>query len=237
MGWIHQGLSVATPGAASADSYHFEVEAPPGLEISRARLDAGFRVPKRSSLPEAYRRSRRYAELWLRIFMANERLSVQVDGPVRRVHLLTPALPSKAKPTAKILIRTSRAGFLRPALLTCLLSTTLLWLGYLRVSHLVAQGATASSIPVLLVVPGLLAAYLARPAEHPLATSLLVGVRAMVAVAGLCAVGAAALLIGQLNPGVTRSAWVVLACGASASTVAVLLANLLPLVRTDAVES
>jgi hypothetical protein len=106
------------------------------------------------------------------------------------------------------------------------LATALLALGFWRFS-LVSARAEASA-PLLLLAPGLLAAYLLRPGEHALASALLLGVRAMVLLSGFCAVAATTLLLIGSGTPFERFTWATLFYASAAATLGLALSNLLP---------
>lgn len=127
-------------------------------------------------------------------------------GGVARAHLHTD-MPVQAYPTpyARARFRVVRTGFLYGALFTAALTTALLWLGRVRLDQLTTSIEASSAL--LLILPGLLAAYLARPGEHALATSVLVGVRWMLVISALCALVGAAVLAAHLPPRSLRFVW------------------------------
>ena len=122
--------------------------------------------------------------------------------------------------------RTRRAGFLRAALLTSVLTCALLFVGRTRLDNLASEVEAASTL--LLIVPGLLAAYLSRPGEHALASALLVGVRAMVLVTGLCSIAAGLVLVAELSTEDRELWWAFLAYLSAGALILVALANLFP---------
>lgn len=145
-------------------------------------------------------------------------------GGLGRIHLNV----SGARGPGKLVVsfRTQREGFLRAALITSALSCALLFVGRTRLDNLAAEVEAASTM--LLLVPGLLAAYLARPGEHALASALLVGVRAMVLVTGLCATGAGLVLVVELSTEDRELWWAFLAYLSAGAAIFVALANVFP---------
>lgn len=221
VGWSSTRLRLSVPGALAAESYHVEVDAPPAVEVAGATLAPGLRRPQARGLPQ--RLATRLSNA-----LVNRSLSIYAAGPVGRVHLHALPLPLDADPRVVVLLRKARSGFLRSALLTCALATALLWVAEVRLDVVAGEAQTALAVPVLLLAPGLLAAYLVRPDEHPLATVLLVGVRLMLLVSGVCVVTAAVLLVIQVAREQLRFWWVLLALLSSSATAVVALANVLP---------
>lgn len=227
LGLMPAKLTVPTPAAAWAASFHCEVDAPPDMEIVRARLDRAVRyVPQmgRVSLltsPEG-RRLRRATETM------NRNLEARDGGGISRahLHLPLPEQPVGADAAAVVEMRMKRNGFLRAAFLTCVLSASLFTAGYHRLPQLADNLEPAAAL--LLLIPGLLVAYLVRPGEHALASSLLLGARLMVLVAGLCSVVAVGLLVAKLDIGQLRDWWIGLRDLSTLTAVVVGLACILP---------
>jgi hypothetical protein len=90
--------------------------------------------------------------------------------------------------------QTSRTGLVLVAPLLSAFITFLLFVGRGRL-HALAN--TESAGPLLLALPTLLAAFIARPIDHSLTARLLVGTRVLVALAGLTIFMAAASLAGR----------------------------------------
>lgn len=202
LGLLAFKLTLETPAATKTESYHCEMLPPPGLEFTGAHLD---------------RRARR-------------RVAGSEDsGGPGRAHLYTAQLGWTDAPSAVFYMRTTRIGFLRSALLTCLLTTALLVGGRDRLPEVATEVEAAAT--VLLLVPGLLAAYLSRAGEHALAASMLVGVRLMLLVSGLCAVSCGALLVAHLDPEDLELWWTALTILSTVALFLVSIANLLPLKR------
>ncbi|HEX8082942.1 MAG TPA: hypothetical protein VF529_01550 [Solirubrobacteraceae bacterium] len=203
LGWFPFKLTLVTPSATKTQSYHCELLPPPGLEFTRARLDPG---PGQSS-DSAY----------------------EDDGGAGRAHVFASGLGWSASPSAVFFMRTLRVGFLRSALMTALLTTGLLFAGRERLTEVSSE--VEASATVLLVVPGLLAAYLSRSGEHALASSMLVGVRLMLLVAGLCALACGALLVAHVQPEDLKYWWTALSILSAVALAVVSFANFLPLMR------
>ena len=228
LGLIGARLALDLPAAKSAGSFHCEIEAPPDLEITRARInrDAVYRADLKGLSFSQRRISRR------RALVFNRSLEARDGGGITRAHLRLPRtdLPIGARPRAIVWLRSRRTGFLRPAFATCLLTTLLLAAGSRRLGVLQQEAEPASTL--MLLIPGLLAAYLSRPGEHVLASSLLLGVRIVLLVSGVCAVAAAALLIARLKPAIFDDSWLFLRDLSALASVMVLLANILPIRHT-----
>jgi hypothetical protein len=200
LGWRRFPIDFAAPAVADSSSYHFEIEAPQDVDISAASLRA------------------EHTEFGS---------STDLDGGERkRVHLYLSDVPYGSAGKVSVLLRAQRAGFLRAALTTTVLTAGLL------IACRIALGSIADdfgpAVTLLLVVPALLAAYLVRPGEHALVTTLLRGVRMMVLVSGSCAVAAAAILVAGVEGAWLCVTWTVLAAIAGICCLGVVLSNLLP---------
>jgi hypothetical protein len=141
--------AIDVPALGDAESYHLEVEAPDGLNILSGTL---VTTP------------------------ANEQPAVSTGGlAIAHFH---EAVAEPASGSATIAFRPQLRGFLRASLMVSLLATTLLLLGFLfpgsveSVEHQADAGAA-----ILLIIPATLAASIARPTEHVLASHVLLGPR------------------------------------------------------------
>lgn len=155
-------LAIQTPYVTGSATYHMQVESPPAVETRGIDLLAQLRP---GATVDRWQRDH-----GVHLYLANAKVE----------HMLP----------AVVTLRVGRRGFLTLSWLTALLITTLLWI-------FESTGAAALVHPevsatVLLIVPALLTALVVRPGEHPVATRLLFGVRLLVAISGLLAVGAAA---------------------------------------------
>jgi len=128
-------------------------------------------------------------------------------------------------------MRMQRSGFLLPALMACLLTPMLLFAGSFYLEELAREiEATATA---LLLGPGLLAVYLARPAEHGFATRLLGGVRFMLLLSAFCAIAAGAILIADIEAADRETWWRMVMLLSAAAALAVAIACLLPRRKAD----
>lgn len=206
MGWTATRYGFRTPAANKARSYHCEMQAPPALEITQARLVAG------------------------QVGVLDEQRGVRGI-----VHLHTARqLPTYvASARFVVSLRSTRLGFLRPAVVIGGLTCVLLWAGLWRLPEL-QRGAEATSA-FLVLVPGLLAAYLAQAGEHEIASSLRSGVRIALVTSGACAITAGAMLVGSLRADILEFGWTALSILSSFCVALLLLAAFLPIVRSEPV--
>ncbi len=179
VGLRHKPIAIATAALGQGRGYHFEFEAPEGLQITCGRL---FEHPP--YMPAQW--SDHY----------DDDYSVELNT-VQRIHLHLAGLPAHTTGLAVVNIRPRSATIVRAALSTAALTTALLAVVAWRWSDL--TGITGALATILLIVPGGLGAYVARSREHPFTTELLAGIRLVALSTGFLAFVTAVLLI------VTRS--------------------------------
>ncbi len=212
VGWTATAVEFSTPSAVDTQSFHFEVKAPDGADITQASLAVG----RRSS-------SRAYRHDW-------------APGGTPRVHLHVSRAASGSSGAARVWLRASRRGWLATACFSAIVTAMVLLLGYL---WLQSAGPTihpspADAAAILVALPGVFATMLARPSEHAMAATLLLGVRALLILDALAAFAAAALLVSGLPDGLVIRLWGVLAIAAGWLAAMVLLSMVFPRLRTKA---
>lgn len=214
IGWSGYDVWIDTP-FIGAGSYHVEVVAPVGLEAYDAGL---FEVPED---PEKIEQLDRIPHL------------SRVSGLAGEVHLYTPDAGRKRGALSWVRLRVRRDEFLTTAAVVSFMIAGILW---------VANSATAEikasprGVPALLLLfPGAVAAYLARPVAHRLTTRILTVARTiMVLVAALPYVAAVSLALAQHDSSgqITSDSfkgWIFwLAVAASTGFVALLATRFLP---------
>jgi hypothetical protein len=172
-----KNMILPLPDVGDAGSYHFEAEAPQGLQFQQSKLEL-YSPPDETKLVDLDARptsSRR----------ALFDISPQVEG--------TMGLSSiSVRPTPGTVVG---GGTLLGVITTCLVAWTAV-----RAPHI----AGSSAATLLLIVPGLLAVLVARPGEHPLTSKALVGLRTAALVPGLASIFGAAVLIGKLDTSLTQ---------------------------------
>jgi hypothetical protein len=146
-------------------SHHVEVVAPEQLEVVRMRLDG---VTGTSDYKQ----------------------TADSTGVGRRAHANVAGAPRSATGTITVDLRAERAGLVRGAPLFAALVLGSLILLTIDAKHVENDAAAA----MLLVVPGVIAAFIIRPGEHRLATNVMLGIRALVAASALCAFIASAYI-------------------------------------------
>jgi hypothetical protein len=183
IGWIHATVTLDLPAASQARSYHVEIPAPPNVEINEAFFDFSPRPPRSGASALA---------------MASpvplyrpERCEERQAGALS--HLNASRVDPRLKTRVVVRFRPQRAGLIRYALATSFVVWTLLGLSLLRLQNVSSDPGAA--VPLLVVVPGILAVIIVRPGEHALASRLFIGIRLIVSLSAFSALLAAAFLL------------------------------------------
>lgn len=180
LGWFPQPVRIDAPALFQGGSYHLEIEAPEGLQITRGVLYGG---PDGKALDS-------------------------VRASVQRVHLYAGNIPRLANPktaTAVVDLRVRNQTFVRAAALIAAFSTVLLTSLIFFWDEVANTLSTAPSF--LLLVPTALAAYVARSREPLATTERLFGVRLVAMSAGAWSfLGAVLLVVGRQCAGDATSA-------------------------------
>lgn len=161
MGWSPRTFSFSAVAAGHAASHHVEIEAPPEMEIVTATL----RAPG----------------------LEGRVHSDRAGGGADVVHLQVQDVPRESRGTATVSLRAKRAGLLRTAPVLGWLTAAALLFAKSHARQIDRGAGTA----LLLALPTLVAAFIARPGEHALATQALIGVRLCVLGVGLCSAAVA----------------------------------------------
>jgi rhodanese-related sulfurtransferase len=197
--WIPRRAASAAEGLFSAESYHFEADLPPGVDVPVASLWAG---PGEDDL-----------------------VCIDVDpGDHLRIGLRSPG-QDQGVAEVRWSLRPARRGWLRSAWFATTLAAITLAVGAARLDTLTAgppDGATPVSAgtrtelaaAVILAIIGALGGLVARIEEHPLVTRILAWPRRLAALAALLPlVAAGTLVVGPAGHG-RQVLWVVLAVAA-----------------------
>jgi hypothetical protein len=214
--WSPGNFLIEVPSASYAGSYHIEVEAPSGADICGLKL--GRQVPlssRRTWLPGLFvstasplfaagsskgdvreliqNRATQTKKLWASFFLSTWR------NRRRRgvAHLHPPArdIERRVQYLIKFGVLPQRRGFVRSAFVCAFLVWSVLELA----THFpppVGTDAVKLSSPLLLLFPGLLSAYIAKPNDHALVGRLCLGIRATLIIATIAVFGFAAALFG-----------------------------------------
>jgi len=165
-------VPIQTPYIRNTPSYHLQVNAPEGLETRRIEL---------------------LAELC--DSTGERKLAVDASTP-DCAHLYFSEARVRRMGMAIVSLRVGRRGLLSYSLAASIVIASMLWLFATHHATIQRPGDNSASVAVLLLVPTLMLVFAIRPGEHLLATKLLSGARAMLALLALLCVVAAGELVG-----------------------------------------
>jgi hypothetical protein len=206
LGWRYWRLDILLGGRGG--SHHLEVAAPPGVDVAR--------ITARPTDPR---------ERGPRLRMA---------GFSPHVHILIPR-ESPVRYRVTVYIRVSRPGWLLSSLLVGVLIAGVLVIGRVKLPVLFQQGAGAApgeagtAATLLLALLGVIASWLIRPGEHPLAARLLRLVRVLIMIDVLAVlIGTGDLLLHRTTHHLPTPLWSGLAWAAGAIAFLLFLSWLFP---------
>jgi hypothetical protein len=203
--WQPTSFVFETPSVTATSSYHFQFDAPDGLVVTGGEL---FGTDSRSDGPPPRRRFGSSAS----------------QGSVLGLHANREEIPVADTFSAEVLVRPSPDGLLRSSAVSSSFSTVLLVLGALMSSRMDSSRVEASTA-VLLVVPGVVSTFLARPGEHYWVSRLLRGVRALTLLSAITVYLAAAVLVTGLAEGAFRGYFLGFAAVSAVPSVALVVAS------------
>lgn len=166
LGWRPKAIKIHVPALTHGGSYHLEVAAPEGLQITRASLAS--RAP--DTLLDDVRESRQRVHLYPR------RVPPSLSSGVALINL---------RPEAPVIVRT--------AWLTAALTTLLLMLVAARWRALVSE--LDATVSLLLVVPALVGGFVGRPRDTAVANEVLFGLRCVAVLPALWLFAAGLVLL------------------------------------------
>jgi hypothetical protein len=180
LGYAPKTATLDVPLAGGAEAQHFQLALPLNLELTQVAFSAWQAAElTRDSvygepLPEpAYREF--------------------IRGFDTRAHVYIPSARAQVSGTVQVGIRAERRGILTGTVVAGALVGGAL-IGYWRFADRAINGASTAGIAALLLAPGLVAAYLARPGEHAIVRRLLVFPRVVMATSAALTLIAAAML-------------------------------------------
>ena len=201
--WQPTSFVFETPSVTATSSYHFQFEAPDGLVVAGGglfgRVDG---VPERLTFG-----------------------TTAVQGSVLGLHAAADDVPPADDYHAEVLVRPSPDGLLRSSAVSACFSTVLLVLAALLADR-IEQTEVDASTALLLVLPGVVSTFLARPGEHYWVSRLLRGVRVLTLISAVTVYLAAATLVTGVAPGGSlRALWAVFAVISAVPSVALVVAS------------
>jgi len=182
--WQPAPFILDTPTVTATSSYHFQFDAPPGLVVSGGELFGAVQGDRRR---HSFGTS-------------------ASQGSVLGMHASITEVPDVDGYYAEVLVHPSPDGLLRSSAVSSCFSTLLLTLGLVFASSIDSTRADASA-GLLLVLPGIVSTFLARPGEHYWVSRLLRGVRVLTLASAVTLYTAAAALVTGLADSANRWMW------------------------------
>ena len=194
LGWKSTVFWTRLTQIGAAASYHLEITAPPELEMTEMGLFGqryklgwrGVREPSQMRRPDPKNQYIRQVEC-------------TTEG-----HVYLPDNPDRRVGAAWVKLRVRRLGFLNAALLAAMVISFILFVyagNAEDIIHATQLGGSSSAVTVLLLLPTILAAFIARPGEHAMTANMLRVLRLLlVADGGLSFIAAIVLLRTRANP-------------------------------------
>jgi hypothetical protein len=181
---------VVTPSVGQGGTFHLTVHAPEGLKITDGALVTLASNPAtKESIPQQ---------------------QVPVSESGQEPHVFVRDLPLATAGFAWYDVRARGATVVRAAWFTALATAVILGVGSLSVSTLTDPDnavGTQAAATLLLIVPTIAAAYVARPSEHRMTTSVVFGIRFLTLLSGAASFGAACVLALSARGNTAQVAW------------------------------
>lgn len=205
--WQPTSFVFETPSVTATSSYHFQFDAPDGLVVSGGEL-FGTDAPAAatSTTPK-------------RMFGSSAS-----QGSVLGLHTNREEIPAADSYSAEVLVRPSPDGQLRSSAVSSCFSTALLFLATV-LAHRIDSTRVDGSVALLLVVPGVISTFLARPGEHYWVSRLLRGVRVLTLISAVTVYLAAAVIVTGVADGSIREYWLAFALISLVPSVALVVAS------------
>jgi hypothetical protein len=195
LGWRAKRLWFAAPALDVPTSYHFELQAPKGLQVVEAQLRyAPAGVHDDPYGPQG-------------MLTGKPRTGNLERGSFTRSHLYMRWVPPGHSGLAIVKLRPRVSYLVRPTWLTALFAAVVLGVGWSRYDEFAASRNGSAAAALLLVVPSVLSLYLARPDEADLTTRLVFGLRLLAAGAGMLSFCAAGTIVAGRGWDDARDVW------------------------------
>jgi hypothetical protein len=178
IGWSPTVIRFPTPAAENTLSYHFEIDAPPGVLIASASLIGG-RPNVTAEQPS-----------WDH---------VAGGFPVVGLHAIE--VPAGSMSRCQVELRLNRRGWLTASLLTSMLSTVLLWASASLAVPVKSDQAPALAATLLTITAAVMV-LIVKPTEHQMASRLVTSVRAVATISIFLLIAAGAIITFVHDPSV-----------------------------------
>ena len=196
LGWRPYQLWLDRPHMGAAESQHMQVAVPQDVELVRAGMATR---PPASALAEFVPPGPGGAWWTAPPDPDKDRLQPSTNERTQRSHLYIDQSPPHRIGGLWVEVRSARPGFVTLAPLTALLVAVMLGVYAWQADTIV--GHSEAGAAVLLLLPALLATFLARPGEHAMARHLLRWPRRVMAVVAVLPLTAAVLLVAFHDSG------------------------------------
>jgi hypothetical protein len=187
LGWKSEQFFVPLTEIGAAASYTVEVDFPDGVQGNAVGLvgmryeSFGRRLPQRRAEDSDYHIQ-------------------QIDNVTKGTIYIPNTLPGRRVGASWVKLRAKRSGFLSHAFLGSLVITLVLLLATAVSSHIVDNNTPDAAMAVLLLLPAVLAAFIARPDEHAITARMLNAPRIALLANGLLLFLAAICLLSAEPP-------------------------------------
>jgi uncharacterized membrane protein YhaH (DUF805 family) len=214
LGWKSELYVVGLNDTGASASYHLEIDSPKELEITEVGL-----VGARSDVT------------WERLFLTQRKHRTWHIRQVQRVaqgNIFIPEPPGRRRGYAWVKLRVRKADFLTVALIASLVISTVLGMTALFASKIIEAESSDAAVALLLLLPTLLAAYVARPREHEITMRILRVARLALAASGALSFLAAFSLLAISCRQELEKIWTILALSSLVFVVIFIISNILP---------
>jgi uncharacterized membrane protein YhaH (DUF805 family) len=172
MGWKSEIYYVPLNEVGAAASYHVEIAVPHELLLNEIGLEAkSYDVGWRGMPLQVTRQPNDYY--------------IRQRGDTCSANIYISEPDSRRIGAAWVKLRVARAGFLIGTLVASIITTTVLTLAALAAPTIAEKEPPDAAVAVLLLIPTLLAAYVARPGEHAITARMLRSVRLLLVADGV----------------------------------------------------
>jgi hypothetical protein len=194
LGWKSEQLFVSLNEIGASASYHVEIDVPKELEVNATGL-YGTRYEFFGHDPQTLSEALLPYDIWQAGSSTEGNIYVPEPRPGRRVGAVF------------VKLRARRPGFLRSALAASIVTALVLFTSVLSAGALLRADRSEAAVALLLLIPTIMAAWVARSDEHAIATKMLVWARiALMVDAALPFAAALFLMAAPSNPGETAQA-------------------------------
>jgi hypothetical protein len=201
LGWRARSIELAVPAVGAGASFHLEVQAPEGIQIRRASL-------------EAFHEGRRIRRYTLRGARSLQRAHLYIGG-------VTPASSGEASIFLKPRTTTMVRGLALLSLASFIALAVFRWKFHPIINN--TYGSSENVVPLLLLLPSFLAASIARTGENSMTTSMVFGLRGLATLVGVWPLAGATLMAVGRTWAPAPRVWSALLIGAGLSSLILMI--------------